>query len=50
MKRLFSNKSAVKQSLLLTTFIALSVWAGSILLSPEHKRSSWKNTNNLMDK
>ena len=40
MKRLFSNKSAVKRSLLLTTFIALSVWAGSILLSPEHKRSS----------
>ena len=40
MKRLFSNKSAVKRSLLLTTFIALSVWAGSILLSPEHKQSS----------
>lgn len=39
MQRLFRNKAAVKRSLLLTTFVALSVWAGSLLLSPD-KRSS----------
>ncbi|WP_310486930.1 GerMN domain-containing protein [Chamaesiphon sp. VAR_69_metabat_338] len=40
MKILFSNKSAVKQSLLLTIFTALSVWAGSTLLSHDTRQSS----------
>jgi spore germination protein GerM len=40
MKILFSNKSAVKQSLLLTIFTALSVWAGSTLISHDTRRSS----------
>jgi spore germination protein GerM len=39
MQRLFKNKAAVKRSVLVTTFIALSVWGGSLLLTPEERTS-----------
>lgn len=38
MQKMFRNKAAVKRSVLVTTFIALSVWGGSLLLlSPERR-------------
>lgn len=37
MQRMFKNKAAVKRSVLVTTFIALSVWGGSLLLAPEKR-------------
>lgn len=37
MQRMFRNKAAVKRSVLVTTFIALSVWGGSLLLAPEKR-------------
>jgi spore germination protein GerM len=40
MQKNFRNKAAVKRSVLLTTFVAVSVWGGSLLLSPNYKRSS----------
>jgi spore germination protein GerM len=39
MQRMFRNKAAVKRSVLVTTFIALSVWGGSLLLAPEQRTS-----------
>jgi spore germination protein GerM len=40
MRKIFRNQAAVKRAVLLTTFVALSIWGGSFLLSPNHKRSS----------
>jgi spore germination protein GerM len=40
MKRLLGNKHAVKRSLLLTTVVALSVWAGSLVVSPDRQKLS----------
>jgi spore germination protein GerM len=39
MQRLFKNKAAVKSSILVTTFLALSVWGISFLRSPERQSS-----------
>lgn len=39
MQRLFKNKAAVKSSILVTTFIALSIWGVSFLRSPERQSS-----------
>lgn len=38
MKRLLNHKHTVKRSLLLTTVVALSIWAGSHLLSPHRQQ------------
>jgi spore germination protein GerM len=40
MKRLFTNKPAVKQSLLFTTVVALSIWVGSNPISLQNENSS----------
>jgi spore germination protein GerM len=37
MQGMFRNKAALKRSVLVTTFIALSVWGGSLLLAPEKR-------------
>ncbi len=40
MKKLFINKPAVKQSLLFTTVVALSIWVGSNPISLQHEKLS----------
>jgi spore germination protein GerM len=37
MQGMFRNKAALKRSVLVTTFIAVSVWGGSLLLAPEKR-------------
>jgi spore germination protein GerM len=40
MKRTVNNKHAVKLSLLLTTVVALSLWAGNLVLNPDRQNPS----------
>jgi spore germination protein GerM len=40
MKRTVNNKHALKLSLLLTTVVALSLWAGNLVLSPDRQKPS----------
>jgi spore germination protein GerM len=40
MKRIVNNKHALKLSLLLTTVVALSLWAGNLVLSPDRQKPS----------
>jgi spore germination protein GerM len=40
MKRIVKNKHPLKLSILLTTAVALSLWAGNLLLSPDRQKLS----------
>jgi spore germination protein GerM len=48
MKGFFRNKLAVQQSLLLTIFIAFSIWAGSRLIPSQHPKVSIQVTNSTL--
>jgi hypothetical protein len=40
MKRTVNNKHPLKPSLLLSTVVVLSLWAGNLVLSPDRQKSS----------